>query len=41
MEGVGSWSLLRDMTFGFTVVELRCEDCGDVTERQLSGDAKP
>jgi phage-related protein len=24
---------------GYTVVELRCDDCGDVASRRLSGDA--
>lgn len=29
----------REVTFGFTVVELRCDGCGDVTHRRLPGDA--
>lgn len=30
---------LDRMLHGFTVVELRCEECGDVAERHLAGDA--
>jgi predicted deacetylase len=31
--------LLRDLSNGYTVVELRCSECGDVTSRKLQGDA--
>jgi hypothetical protein len=31
--------LLRDLVNGYTVVELRCEDCGDLKAKRLSGDA--
>lgn len=31
--------LAREFFQGVTVVELRCEGCGDVAERKLSGDA--
>jgi hypothetical protein len=31
--------MMHDFANGYTVVELRCEDCGDVTSRRLPGDA--
>lgn len=34
-----SEDFIREFTFGFTVVELRCEECGNVAERKLTGDA--
>jgi hypothetical protein len=30
---------LADFANGFTVVELRCSECGDVASRKLRGDA--
>jgi hypothetical protein len=29
----------RDLLNGYTVVELRCKECGDVTSRHLQGEA--
>lgn len=43
--GRRSWAGLEamqwayDMANGYTVVELRCSECGDVTSRHLQGDA--
>jgi hypothetical protein len=31
----------REALQGVTVVELRCEGCGDVTSRRLPGEVKP
>lgn len=31
--------ILEGALHGFTVVELRCENCGDIAERRLEGDA--
>lgn len=35
----GSESLVRQLTFGVTTVELRCEACGEVKETLLTGRA--
>lgn len=35
-----SEEMAYDMFFGITVIELRCEHCGDVTSRRLVGDAR-
>lgn len=29
--------LVRDATFGYTVVRLKCAECGDVGSRKLEG----
>jgi hypothetical protein len=31
--------MVYDFANGYTVVELRCSECGDVTSRKLRGDA--
>jgi hypothetical protein len=33
----GSIDFLRRTIEGLTVIELRCEECGDVTHRELPG----
>jgi hypothetical protein len=33
--------LAKRLMFGFTVVELRCEACGELDHRELPGDATP
>lgn len=32
--------LIQQLAFGVTSVELRCEVCGEVTERLLTGDRR-
>lgn len=32
-------AMLREMTQGVTVVELRCTGCGEIESRRLPGDA--
>jgi hypothetical protein len=34
-----SEAFFRELTFGLTVIELRCQECGDVAERRLTGSA--
>jgi hypothetical protein len=34
-----SEDLVRELAQGVTVVELRCDECGDVQARRLPGDA--
>jgi hypothetical protein len=35
-DGLGA---MYDIINGYTVIELRCSECGDVTSRKLHGDA--
>jgi len=39
-KATGPRDSLDRLSFGFTVVELRCKACGDVSSRQLLGDAR-
>jgi hypothetical protein len=39
IRGAGGMDRLERMMHGHTVVELRCEECGDVSSRHLRGDA--
>lgn len=35
----GAKGLMYDIANGYTVIELRCSECGDVTSRHIQGDA--
>lgn len=38
-EGLNVMQLIREMEFGITVVELRCDACGDVKGVRYVGDS--
>jgi hypothetical protein len=38
-RGVEGVDLFRDLANGYTVIELKCETCGDIKAKHLMGDA--